>query len=156
MNPLTRLWRHRALIGVLTARELKAREILIYGPADPTTYPLQKKGHTMEFLREIAHLRVRSNTFGAVFRVRNALASAIHKFFQDRGFMYVHTPVISASDAEGAGSMFQVNWWTMRTFGARSSRADMRGPTATGTSSCMTWPRSRRSQFSRRGSRSAR
>jgi asparaginyl-tRNA synthetase len=88
--------------------ELKASEIHIYGPADPATYPLQKKGHTMEFLREIAHLRVRSNTFGAVFRVRNALCFAIHKFFQERGFLYVNTPLITGSDAEGAGAMFRV------------------------------------------------
>jgi asparaginyl-tRNA synthetase len=88
--------------------ELKARELHVYGAADPVTYPLQKKGHTMEFLREIAHLRVRSNTFGAVFRVRNALCFAIHEFFQKRGFLYIHTPLITASDAEGAGSMFRV------------------------------------------------
>jgi len=88
--------------------ELKARELQVYGPADPAIYPLQKKGHTMEFLREIAHLRVRSNTFGAVFRVRNALSFAIHKFFQERGFIYVHTPIITALDAEGAGAMFRV------------------------------------------------
>src|SRR6266566_6416091 len=88
--------------------ELKARELEVYGPADPATYPLQKKGHTMEFLREIAHLRVRSNTFGAVFRVRNALSFAIHKFFQERGFVYVNTPIITGSDAEGAGAMFRV------------------------------------------------
>ena len=90
------------------AVELKARELLVYGPADPASYPLQKKGHTMEFLREIAHLRVRSNTFGAVFRVRSALSFAIHKFFQERGFLYLHTPIITASDAEGAGAMFRV------------------------------------------------
>jgi asparaginyl-tRNA synthetase len=90
------------------AVELKAREIEVYGAADPAVYPLQKKGHTMEFLREIAHLRPRSNTFGAVFRVRNALAFAIHKFFQERGFLCVHTPVITASDCEGAGAMFGV------------------------------------------------
>src|SRR5437016_4628992 len=90
------------------AVELKAREIEIYGPADAANYPLQKKGHTMEFLREIAHLRTRSNTFGAVFRVRNALSHAIHTFFQERGFLYVHTPIITASDAEGAGAMFHV------------------------------------------------
>ena len=90
------------------AVELKAREIEIFGEADPATYPLQKKGHTMEFLREIAHLRTRSNTFGAVFRVRNALARAIHRFFQERGFLYVHTPIITASDTEGAGAMFGV------------------------------------------------
>src|SRR5947209_14922030 len=90
------------------AAELQARELHVYGAADPVTYPLQKKGHTMEFLREIAHLRVRSNTFGAVFRVRNALCFAIHEFFQKRGFLYIHTPLITASDAEGAGSMFRV------------------------------------------------
>jgi len=88
--------------------ELKVKEIDVFGGADPATYPLQKKGHTMEFLRDIAHLRTRSNTFGAVFRVRNALSFAIHKFFQDRGFVYVHTPIITASDCEGAGAMFGV------------------------------------------------
>ncbi len=88
--------------------ELKARSLTIHGTADPEHYPLQKKKHTLETLREIGHLRTRSNTFGAVFRVRNALAAAIHKFFQERGFIYVHAPVISASDAEGAGSMFTV------------------------------------------------
>lgn len=94
--------------GAGQAVELKAREIHVYGSADSTTYPLQKKGHTMEFLREIAHLRSRSNTFGAVFRVRNALCFAIHRFFQERGFLYVHTPIVTASDCEGAGAMFQV------------------------------------------------
>ncbi|MGH7775359.1 MAG: asparagine--tRNA ligase [Candidatus Binatia bacterium] len=94
--------------GAGQAVELKAREIEVYGPANPATYPLQKKGHTMEFLREIAHLRTRSNTFGAVFRVRNALSFAIHRFFQERGFLYIHTPIISGSDAEGGGLMFQV------------------------------------------------
>src|SRR4051794_18946810 len=88
------------------AVELKARVLTLHGAADPEHYPLQKKKHTLETLREIGHLRTRSNTFGAVFRVRNTLAAAIHKFFQDRGFMYVHAPVISGSDAEGAGSMF--------------------------------------------------
>ena len=88
--------------------ELKAKEIHVFGTADPAVYPLQKKGHTMEFLREIAHLRTRSNTFGAVFRVRNALSFAIHEFFQKRGFLYVHTPIITASDCEGAGAMFSV------------------------------------------------
>jgi asparaginyl-tRNA synthetase len=90
------------------AVELKARAIELFGPADPASYPLQKKGHTFEFLREIGHLRPRSNTFGAVFRVRNALSFAIHRFFQERGFVYVHTPIITASDAEGAGAMFGV------------------------------------------------
>ena len=88
--------------------ELKADRIDVLGTSDPATYPLQKKGHTFEFLREKAHLRVRSNTFGAVFRVRNAVSFAIHKFFQERGFLYVHTPVITTSDAEGAGAMFGV------------------------------------------------
>src|SRR6266516_7187459 len=82
--------------------------LTIHGTADAEHYPLQKKKHTLETLREIGHLRTRSNTFGAVFRVRNALAFAIHKFFQERGFLYVHAPVISSSDAEGAGQMFQV------------------------------------------------
>ena len=88
--------------------ELQATEIEIYGTADPNTYPLQKKGHSMEFLREIAHLRPRTNTFGAVFRIRHNMAYAIHKFFHDRGFYYFHTPLITASDCEGAGQMFQV------------------------------------------------
>src|SRR5581483_4131705 len=88
--------------------ELKARTLVVHGAADPEEYPLQKKKHNLETLRPLGHLRSRTNTFGAVFRVRNALCRAIHQFFQDRGFLYVHTPVISASDAEGAGSMFQV------------------------------------------------
>ena len=88
--------------------ELKAELVRVLGPADRTQYPLQKKGHSFEFLREIGHLRGRSNTFGAVFRVRNALSFAIHKFFQERGFLYVHSPIITASDAEGAGAMFGV------------------------------------------------
>jgi asparaginyl-tRNA synthetase len=96
------------------AVELKAKEIELFGSADPTTYPLQKKGHTMEFLREIAHLRTRSNTFGAVFRVRNALSYAIHKFYQERGFLYVHTPIVTASDCEGAGQMFGVSTLDMQ------------------------------------------
>ena len=88
--------------------EVQANEVIIYGEADPETYPLQKKGHTMEFLREIAHLRPRTNTFGAIFRIRHHMAFAIHKFFHERGFFYFHTPIITASDAEGAGQMFQV------------------------------------------------
>lgn len=88
--------------------EILAKEIEVYGTADPETYPLQKKGHSMEFLREIAHLRPRTNTFGAVLRIRHAMAFAIHKFFNDKGFCYLHTPLITASDAEGAGAMFQV------------------------------------------------
>ncbi len=88
--------------------EIQADTIEIYGTADPETYPLQKKGHSLEFLREIAYLRPRTNTFGAIFRIRHNMAYAIHKFFNDKGFYYFHTPIITASDAEGAGSMFQV------------------------------------------------
>jgi asparaginyl-tRNA synthetase len=95
--------------GAGQAVELKASTLEVLGTADPQTYPLQKKGHTMEFLREIAHLRPRSNTFGAVFRVRNALSFAIHKFFQERGFLYLTAPLITTSDAEGAGAMFGVS-----------------------------------------------
>ncbi|MBD5238883.1 MAG: asparagine--tRNA ligase [Bacteroidales bacterium] len=88
--------------------EVQAEKLEVFGTADVETYPLQKKGHTLEFLREKAHLRPRTNTFGAVLRVRSALAFAIHKFFQERGFFYLNTPLITASDAEGAGAMFQV------------------------------------------------
>jgi asparaginyl-tRNA synthetase len=97
-----------ASLGKGQAVELKARAVTVHGTADPESYPLQKKKHNLETLRPLGHLRSRTNTFGAVFRVRNVLARAIHKFFQDRGFLWVHTPVISSSDAEGAGSMFQV------------------------------------------------
>lgn len=88
--------------------ELQATEIQIYGEADVNSYPLQKKGHSLEFLRDIAHLRPRTNTFSAVFRVRHAMAFAIHKYFNDRGFFYWHSPLITASDCEGAGEIFQV------------------------------------------------
>ena len=88
--------------------EMEVSELEVFGEADPEKYPLQKKGHTLEFLREIAHLRPRTNTFGAVFRLRNILASAVHEFFQDRGFVWVHTPVITSSDCEGAGELFSV------------------------------------------------
>ncbi len=88
--------------------EIQARTLEVFGTADPESYPLQKKGHTLEFLREKAHLRPRTNTFGAILRVRSALAFAIHKFFQERGFFYLNTPLITASDCEGAGAMFQV------------------------------------------------
>ncbi len=88
--------------------EIHAGDIQIYGTADPNIYPLQKKGHTLEYLREIAHLRPRTNTFGAVFRIRHALSFAIHKYFNDRGFCYLHTPIITGSDCEGAGEMFRV------------------------------------------------
>lgn len=88
--------------------EIQATEIEIYGEADVDTYPLQKKGHTLEFLREIAHLRPRTNTFGAIFRMRHAMAYAIHKYYNDKRFFYWHSPLITASDCEGAGEMFQV------------------------------------------------
>ncbi len=88
--------------------EVQAKTLEVYGTANPDQYPLQKKGHTLEFLRDIAHLRPRTNTFGAVLRVRSALAFAIHKYFQERGFFYLNTPLITASDCEGAGAMFQV------------------------------------------------
>lgn len=95
-------------LGSGQAVEIQASSIEIYGEADPNTYPLQKKGHTLEFLRTIAHLRPRTNTFGAVLRIRHAMAFAIHKYFNDKGFVYLHTPIITASDCEGAGDMFQV------------------------------------------------
>ena len=88
--------------------EVQASSIEVYGTADVETYPLQKKGHSLEFLREIAHLRPRTNTFGAVFRIRHNMAMAIHTFFHQKGFFYFHTPIITASDCEGAGQMFQV------------------------------------------------
>src|SRR5207302_10219387 len=88
--------------------EVVAQKIEVVGGADDS-YPLQKKGHTPEFLREIAHLRPRSNLFGCVFRVRSRLAFAVHQFFQDRGFIYVHTPIITGSDCEGAGELFRVS-----------------------------------------------
>ncbi|MDE5688896.1 MAG: asparagine--tRNA ligase [Paramuribaculum sp.] len=88
--------------------EIQANSFELLGAADPDTYPLQKKGHTLEFLREIAHLRPRTNTFGAILRVRSALAFAVHKFFNEKGFFYLNTPLITASDCEGAGAMFQV------------------------------------------------
>jgi len=88
--------------------EINATSIEIYGKSDAETYPLQKKGHSMEFLRENAHLRFRTNTFGAIFRIRHSMAFAIHKYFNDKGFFYLHTPIITGSDAEGAGEMFHV------------------------------------------------
>ena len=103
-----------AITGVVVASqgkgqkwELRAETVTLLGAAEED-YPLQKKGHSMEFLRSIAHLRPRSNLFGAVFRIRSRMAYAIHRFFQERGFFYVHTPVITASDCEGAGEMFRV------------------------------------------------
>lgn len=88
--------------------EIQAQTLEVYGTADPAEYPLQKKGHSLEFLREIAHLRPRTNTFGAILRVRSVLAYAIHRFFNEKGFVYLNTPLITESDCEGAGAMFQV------------------------------------------------
>lgn len=94
--------------GKEQSTEIKAESVKVFGFADPATYPLQKKGTSYEFLRTIAHLRPRTNTFGAVARVRNEICTSIHKFFQDRKFVYVHTPIITGSDCEGAGQMFKV------------------------------------------------
>ncbi|MDH7516111.1 MAG: asparagine--tRNA ligase [Bacteroidota bacterium] len=88
--------------------EILASGLRIYGLADPATYPIQKKKITLEYLREVAHLRPRTNTFGAVFRVRNTAADAVHRFFQERGFVWIHTPIITSADAEGAGELFRV------------------------------------------------
>jgi asparaginyl-tRNA synthetase len=88
--------------------ELQAQEIHLYGGVDSETYPLQKKRHSFEFLRSIAHLRSRTNTLGAVFRVRNSAANAVHQFFQERGFLWIHTPILTSSDCEGAGELFSV------------------------------------------------
>src|SRR6516225_768962 len=88
--------------------EIAVSKVDLVGPAD-VTYPLQKKRHTMEFLREIAHLRPRTNTFGAVNRIRSKLAYAVHAYFQEHGFFYIHPPIISGSDAEGAGNLFRVS-----------------------------------------------
>jgi asparaginyl-tRNA synthetase len=95
--------------GQRQATEVEAKSVELIGTADPMTYPLQKKGHSLEFLRSIAHLRVRTNTFGAVARVRNRVSFSIHQFFQEHGFFYIHTPIITASDCEGAGQMFHVS-----------------------------------------------
>lgn len=95
-------------VGSGQSVEIQAKEIEILGKCDSNEYPLQKKGHTLEFLREISHLRLRTNTFGAIFRVRSQMAFAVHTFFQKKGFVYFHTPIITASDCEGAGEMFQV------------------------------------------------
>jgi asparaginyl-tRNA synthetase len=97
-----------ASLGKGQTVEVKANEIEILGDSDPEKYPLQPKKHSLEFLREIAHLRFRTNTFGAIFRVRNSLSFAVHQFFQEKGFVYLHTPIITASDAEGAGETFHV------------------------------------------------
>ncbi len=106
-------------MGKGQAVEVQAEAIEVYGTADPDTYPLQKKGHSMEFLREIAHLRPRTNTFGAVFRIRHHMSIAIHQYFHEHGFYYFHTPLITASDCEGAGQMFQVTTLDLEESSAR-------------------------------------
>jgi asparaginyl-tRNA synthetase len=104
--------------------ELKAESIQVMGWADPDVYPLQKKRHSFEFLRTIAHLRPRTNTFGAVARVRNAMARAIHAFFQERGFIYLHTPIITGSDCEGAGEMFKVTTFDLNRAPEKDGKID--------------------------------
>ncbi|MBW4670733.1 MAG: asparagine--tRNA ligase [Cyanomargarita calcarea GSE-NOS-MK-12-04C] len=103
-----------ASVGKGQRIEVKATDVKVYGEADPETYPLQKKRHSFEFLRTIGHLRSRTNSFGAVFRVRNACATAVHQFFQERGFLWVHTPIITASDCEGAGELFSVTNFNLK------------------------------------------
>src|SRR5262249_45390843 len=88
--------------------EVRAAKVEIFGGAGPESYPRQKKGHPFEFLRTIAHLRPRTNTFGAIARLRNQICKSIHDFFQEQSFLYIHTPVITASDCEGAGALFRV------------------------------------------------
>lgn len=105
-------------------RELQASTLKVIGGADPETYPLQKKRHSFEFLRTIAHLRPRTNTLGAVARVRNALSFATHCFFQERGFLYLHTPILTASDCEGAGEMFQVTTLPLGNIPRREGNVD--------------------------------
>jgi asparaginyl-tRNA synthetase len=104
--------------------EIAAKEVSIYGWADPDEYPLQKKRHSFEFLREIAHLRPRTNTFGAILRMRNALSNAIHAFFQERGFIYVHTPIITGNDCEGAGEMFNVTSFDLKNVPVNNGEVD--------------------------------
>src|SRR3954452_15135635 len=90
------------------ATEVQASKVTVYGWSDPEAYPIQKKGATFEFLRTVAHLRPRTNTFGAMARVRNCVCNSIHQFFQEQGFLYIHAPIITASDCEGAGELFKV------------------------------------------------
>ncbi|MFZ7113351.1 MAG: asparagine--tRNA ligase [Desulfatiglandales bacterium] len=104
--------------------EMRADEIQVLGWAPPEVYPLQKKRHTFEFLRDIAHLRPRTNTFGAVARIRNAMSVAIHTFFQERGFLYIHTPIITGSDCEGAGEMFRVTTFDLNQVPRKDDQID--------------------------------
>jgi asparaginyl-tRNA synthetase len=104
--------------------ELQAESLTVYGEADPETYPLQKKRHSFEFLRDIGHLRSRTNTLSAVFRVRNACAAAVHQFFQERGFLWAHTPILTASDCEGAGEMFTVTRFDLDKLPTKDGKVD--------------------------------
>ncbi len=104
--------------------EMQAASLTIYGESDPETYPLQKKRHSFEFLRDMGHLRSRTNTIGAVFRVRNACATAIHQFFQERGFLWAHTPILTASDCEGAGEMFTVTRFNLDQLPKQNGKVD--------------------------------
>ncbi|NLX56401.1 MAG: asparagine--tRNA ligase [Planctomycetaceae bacterium] len=114
----------RASLGKGQATELHARQILVHGWADPENFPLQKKRHSFEKLREWAHLRPRTNTFGAVARVRNQVSMSIHAFFQEEGFLYVHTPIITASDCEGAGQLFRVTTLDLDALPRQDGRVD--------------------------------
>ena len=104
--------------------EMQAIALVVHGEADPETYPLQKKRHSFEFLRDIGHLRSRTNTLSAVFRVRNACAAAVHQFFQERGFLWVHTPILTASDCEGAGEMFSVTRFDLNKLPIKEGKVD--------------------------------
>jgi asparaginyl-tRNA synthetase len=104
--------------------EVQARKITVVGRADPETYPIQKKGATMEFLRTVAHLRPRTNTFGAVTRLRNCVSRSIHNFFQEQGFLYIHTPIITSSDCEGAGELFKVTTLDLAKLPLREGKPD--------------------------------
>ncbi|HUU80087.1 MAG TPA: asparagine--tRNA ligase [Acidobacteriota bacterium] len=113
-----------ASLGKGQSVELKAEQIDVFGWTDPATYPLQKKRHSFEFLRTMAHLRPRTNTFAAVARMRNVVSHAIHTFFQKRGFVYLHTPIITGSDCEGAGEMFKVTTFDLDDVPKKEGRAD--------------------------------
>src|SRR5574344_1476187 len=113
-----------ASIGSGQAVEIQAKEITVYGECDPLTYPLQKKDTSLEFLRSVAHLRLRTNTVGAVLRIGNAMAFAIHKYFNERGFVYLNTPLITESDAEGAGDMFQVTTLDLNNIPTHNGKID--------------------------------
>src|SRR6266478_5453417 len=103
---------------------MHAAGVTVHGLADPETYPLQKKGHSFEFLRTKAHLRPRTNTFGAITRLRNCVSRSIHDFFQEQGFLYIHTPIITASDCEGAGELFKVTTLDLNKLPLREGKAD--------------------------------